>query len=187
VTAVLSLTRFTVVSPLAIVTLTTVFEESSLFSSVRVCVPAGSESFEQGVAVQSTRPRTLSFADGVVMMVKKPGPLASSDAAGLALELGGGVVSAAAFGLVVLGFALRLAAVVVLSLTEGAALPESSRSAVGVCAEAESAALASAPALSRAGAAFAPRTSAAGIAADAPTTRSTAAAMPYGADSLDTS
>jgi hypothetical protein len=95
------------------------------------------------------------------MMVKKPGPLASSDTAGLAFELGGGV--------------------------ESAALPESSRSAVGVCAEAESAGLASAPAPSRAGAAFAPSTSAAGIAADAPTTRSTAAAMPYGADSLDTS
>jgi hypothetical protein len=179
--AVLSLTRFTVVSPLVIVTVTMVFEESSLFSSVRVCCPAGSASFEQGVVVQSTRPCTLSFADGFVMMVKKPGPLASpSDAAGLALELGAGFASAA-------GLALGLAVAVVLAVAAGAALFESSRSVVGVWADAEGARLVLAPlAAVTAGSAVAPSPSAAGIAADAPTTRSAAAAMPYGADSLPT-
>jgi hypothetical protein len=141
--AVLSLTRFTVVSPLVIVTATMVFEESSLFSSVSVCCPAGSESFEQGVVVQSTRPCTLSFAEGVVMMVKKPGPLASvsgaacfAPALALALALGGGFAS------VVLGVALGLAVVAVRALAVGAAPSESSGSVVGVRAAAESAALA---------------------------------------------
>ena len=117
--AVLSLTRFTVVSPLVIVTATIVLEESSLFSSVSVCCPAGSESFEQGVVVQSTRPCTLSFAEGVVMMVKKPGPLASVSGAAcfaLALALGGGFAS------VGLGVALGLAVVAVRALCCGRAL-----------------------------------------------------------------
>ena len=66
--------------------------------------------------------------------------------------------------------------------------PESSRSAIGARADAGSAGLASVlPAPASAGSAVAPSTSAAGIAADAPTMRSTAAAMPYGAHSFATS
>lgn len=186
--AVLSLTRFTVVSPLVIVTVTTVFEPSSLFSSVSGCAPAGSASFEQGVVVQRTRPCTLALAGGVVMIVKKPGPVASpSDAAGLALAVapalavGGGALAAGA----PLGAALGGGVAAGAALGGDVALPASSRSIAGARACTAGAALASTPPV--AGSGVAPTKSTAGITADAPTTSSAAAAMPYGALSLVTS